>query len=449
MDNKLKIPRLKSGDGIAFFLLALLGMICILNLNAMTSKYLGLEQFFSPLVLLLCVVGILASGKNPFEKLGFYGWWWVVGYLVYMSIGAVSGYKNGNFYAVPSELFNFSAAVGVAVATVLLSQRMIRGGQVDRMFRFVYWLGLASVGTFYVSYFFGFNAATAEASFRSGRISGFFGNPNELGLQTQITTVFGFCLAARTLSIKYLVITLLVCGPAVLGTNSRSSLLAVASIVGILSFFVFPPKYVFRTTISLALVGILGFFSVNYLKSLSYGGGTHYQKNRTNQLFDFLSGRVSAETTGHRYDLALEAIELFQDKPIVGWGLGFSNQLPHHGLAPHNAILKLLVDSGVLGTATLALFWVVFFVNMLKAHPRWLKVGLLGMFLAVSFSLMSGHTGISRRYSVFQLAIVIATLEPFSQRIIANGNQSKARFITWIKPGQARQQMPPGRFLHQ
>ena len=173
-----------------------------------------------------------------------------------MFIGAVAAIANGNMLFLPSEFFNFSAAVSIAVATILLCRRLINAGQADRLFRAVFWLSIGSVGTFYISHFFGFNAAIHEGVIRTGRMSGFFSNPNEMGIQAQFATALGFCMAARTLNVKYLIITLAVVGPAVMGTNSRSSILAVGAIVGILSFFVFPPKYVVRTTFSLSLIHI-------------------------------------------------------------------------------------------------------------------------------------------------------------------------------------------------
>ena len=448
MHGKLIIPRLKSGDRFAYYLIVLLGLICVLNLNAMSSKYLGLEQFFSPIILLLCVIGFFASGKNPIGKIGFYGRWWISGYMIYMAIGILSGVMNDRFFTALVEIINFSAAIAIAVATMLLSQRMIRGGQVDRLFKFAFWLSIASASTFYVSYFLGINAAVQEGAIRSGRFSGFFANPNELGLQTQFATAFGFCLAARTLSIKYLLITLLTCGPAVLATNSRSSMLALGFITCVLIFFVFPPKYIFRMGLAFAVVATLGLFAFNYLQDVAQGDN-RYQKKRTRQMFKLLSGDVSGDTTGHRYVLALEAFNLWQKRPIIGWGLGFSNNMPISKLAPHNAILKLLVDSGLVGAAVLAIFWIIYFMNMLKAKPRWLKVGLLGMFFAISFSLVSGHTGISRRYTVFQLAVLVASFEIASQRILTSGNQGKVQYITWIRPNIGQRQPHPGGFLHQ
>ena len=244
----------------------------------------------------------------------------------------------------------------------------------------------------------------------------------------------------------------MVCVPAVLGAHSRSAIVGMACMIALLSFLVFPPKYVIRTALSLMVVGLVAFFGLTYLQSLSEGSQSAGLERRTDQLFDFLRGDIRGATTGGRFDLGNEAIGLWRDKPIIGHGLGFMNEMPVHGVGPHNMIFKMLGDSGLAGVFVMGLFWLFFLMATIRCRIRWLKIMLIGIFLAVSFSLVSSHTGISRRFLVFQLSVMIVMLEPSTQSVIRQGSAGR-NFIFFQPPNPTdpRVQYPnvrPGRPLH-
>ena len=447
----MKLPKLDRRERWTYYMFAMLGIFCVMNLNAIAGKFFGFDRFFSPFILLFCVLGVLRAGtKGITTKLGKFGLLLLIGYISYLSFGCLSAFIEKNQERMTGEVLRFGASVAVTAATILLVRRLIFAGHVDRVMKFVFWLSIASSATIFISYLFPqLNAAVGVAD-RAGRMSGFFANPNELATQTLITTAFGFGLASRTLNIKYLVITFLVCVPAVLGAHTRSAIVGMACMIFTLSCIVFPAKYVVRTTMSLAVVGLIGFGGMSYLQSLSEGSENRALQKRTDQLFEFMSGDVRGATTGGRFDLAKEAIGLWSKKPVIGHGLGYMNEMPIHRGGPHNMILKMMGDSGLSGSITLGLFWILFFFAALQCRIRWLKVTLLGTFMAISFNLISAHTGISRRFIVFQLAVIVAFIEPKTQRQIAQTLQGNTRKFVWFRAPDTPLPSPhmPHRAMH-
>ena len=210
---------------------------------------------------------------------------------------------------------------------------------------------------------------------------------------------------------NYLLITLVLCVPAVLLSHSRTGVLGVAFMIGTLSFIVFPPKYVIRIFMVLGFGGMVVLGGLTYLQSVSENSGSAQIEKRTNQLFDLLQGKIESETTGGRSDLAKMSFRLIAKQPLVGHGLGFMNKLPGQRVGPHNMVLKVLGDSGVFGAFGLVVFAFIFLSTAAQCKIHWIKVGLLGIILAIFFNLMSTHDGLSRRFIIFQLAFLISFAE--------------------------------------
>lgn len=409
----------------------LLGIPCVLNLNCITNRFLGIDQFFSPFILLFAICGIIASGKNPIFELGKLGGLFVAGLTAFVFVGIVSAFVHGRESTVFSEAIKFTASLGVAIAAILMVSRLAEKGHTARTMNFFFWLSIASVSTVFISYMFPTINATITDSHVDGRFSGTFGNPNEVATQALIATAIGFCVAAKTLRLKYLMICVGVCVPAVLLSHSRSGVVGMAALITTLSFIVFPAKHVIRSAFALVFIGVVVFSGMQYLKFISQNSSSLAIEKRTKLMFRLFQGDIDDRTTGSRTTLATEAIGLIAKQPIVGHGLGYMNNMPKSHYGPHNMILKMLGDSGIIGCFIIGIFGIQFCFSALQCKIRWLKVGLLGIMLAVGFNMMSSHSGWTRRFIVFQFAVMIVFLDPKIQRLIET--PMGRRQVFWFK----------------
>lgn len=86
--------------------------------------------------------------------------------------------------------------------------------------------------------------------------------------------------------------------------------------------------------------------------------------------------------TTNRSDIFLEDVELFEDYPFLGVGVGASTYLrdEYKGYAPHVELSRLIAEHGSLGIIIFSLFLLVFFINKKNAPDSISKGLLIAMF---------------------------------------------------------------------
>lgn len=86
--------------------------------------------------------------------------------------------------------------------------------------------------------------------------------------------------------------------------------------------------------------------------------------------------------TTNRSDIFLEDVELFEDSPFLGTGVGSSTYLrdEYKGYAPHVELSRLIAEHGSLGIIIFSLFILVFFLNKRNAPDSISKGLLMAMF---------------------------------------------------------------------
>ena len=166
------------------------------------------------------------------------------------------------------------------------------------------------------------------------------------------------------------------------------------------------------------------------------------------QLFELLSGKVTAENTGGRLALAEEAVGLWQKNPLLGNGYGSLNKMPVHGLGPHNTYLKILGESGIFVLLMFVFAWAMLGNRGLSMAPRWSQVLVIGIAIVGAFACLTSHIVLVQRHVNFCLALGFAYANPYVQRAILNDAKGKC-FVFFANPNYMSPQdlqgapMPP------
>ena len=171
--------------------------------------------------------------------------------------------------------------------------------------------------------------------------------------------------------------------------GSRGGMLAILAEFVVLAIVVVRQKKGARLAVG------VGAFAVVLLSLLTWLGGKELTARVTS---------ISTETRGElsggiRLTIDRDALQMFRDKPVLGWGLRtfpvvypqfrtfYTNFFVNEA---HNDYLQLLVETGLLGFGTMVWFLIVLYRNALRKIGNWMS-DLSG---AVTLACMLGLTGI-------------------------------------------------------
>ncbi len=130
------------------------------------------------------------------------------------------------------------------------------------------------------------------------------------------------------------------------------------------------------------------------------------------------SARVGGDITSGRLILYGYALDMFKQKPILGWGTGTFNSL--YGTGTHNAYLQILCENGLVGLATFGLILLFNFLNSYKELRKDIKLGgdnaqfLLFAIAMQMFFITYAMTGNPVNDGFILIVYLVATSIPFS-----------------------------------
>lgn len=131
---------------------------------------------------------------------------------------------------------------------------------------------------------------------------------------------------------------------------------------------------------------IMAVLIISAIAIFNYAGSLSTSSNGFARITDFLSGHGDSG----REKLFKKAIELFEDKPILGNGLG--SILLINGIYSHNMIGDLLAETGIVGTA-IVIFLIVLAIKKEFALIRQNFTDCLWLYLFLSGFIMSMFSG--------------------------------------------------------
>ncbi len=220
--------------------------------------------------------------------------------------------------------------------------------------------------------------------------------------------------AAAAVAAAVMVVTIFLSG-------SRGGMLAIMAELIILSAFLVKQKRGLRTAIG------IGLFLVIVVGLLTWVGGEEVVKRMAT-----LTSSHSDITGDVRAYINRDGLRMFLKKPVLGWGLGtfpvvypqfrtfYTNFFVNEA---HNDYLQMLVETGLLGFATMLWFVATLYAHAIKKIGNWTGeisgavalscvLGLSGILVhsAVDFNLQ-----IPANAALFYVLSTVAASEPFAQ----------------------------------
>lgn len=176
----------------------------------------------------------------------------------------------------------------------------------------------------------------------AARIGGYFANQNEVSKYFVFLGIFCFYLIIYKRNF-YIIPLLFIYLLLILFTGSRSNFIALFTLI-MFMIFVKLPKSKKGWFLIISCVGVISFFAILQLDSLAIFKQRFYSMISTL----FLGESVSIDNSTYYRIIALkEAIELFFQRPLIGYGFFGTNLYSFNKMSTHNNFASLLGDFGI------------------------------------------------------------------------------------------------------
>ncbi len=250
----------------------------------------------------------------------------------------------------------------------------------------------------------------------AGRQAGLTGNANELAMQLSL----GACLvwlAPKKSGAFFSVLAVAAVGYAILMTGSRKSLIVLAFfLLIVLTHAVVTFKWHRSRAALLACGGVLAL-------GLVIGPGFLQLSRNVSTVQRTLEYRDSSFEK--RMDMTRQAVRLWKEAPVAGWGLDAFSRISGFGFYAHNNLAELLCD---LGLAGILFFYALYGYILLKALRLPMPLGLCCVLLVVLLLVVdTGMVTYIRKQSVMVVMILAS--------IVANPQIILGRPLKSFVPG--------------
>ncbi|GAE28190.1 hypothetical protein JCM9140_4398 [Halalkalibacter wakoensis JCM 9140] len=223
---------------------------------------------------------------------------------------------------------------------------------------------------------------------------------NTISMKFTLSTIlclFLFSIKKGKVKIFY-IISILLFLTSILFLGSRRSF-----VIGLISLFVYGvlnSKNLRKTFSTLGIASIVSFILSYLIINVPelYGIiGYRLEQSVTN----FLNGQ-SLDST--RESLVEIGINLFKEKPILGWGTGNYSFVSGTGLYSHNNFIELLSSLGIIGLIMFYIFYIIFIYNIFKL-PKYIKPFMYTLTISLLLSDLAAPS-----YSVLYIHVFFAIL---------------------------------------
>ncbi len=337
----------------------LLSIILFCNVNGIVVMIWDINRAASAFILAFCLIALALLARHVMPSLHGGANWLLIFFFCYMAFGAVMAFQSPfiGLPAIGNRVLSYGASVVIIITYSAFGYLLVRSGRsgvrMTRLLFFICCISTLSVllGVVYPAW----TDITKSVVIVEGRYSGFFGNPNEVGLQASLTVVVGSYVSLRTGRLWYFVVAVVCAGIASFYSFSKTAILLSMTVSTAMAFLMqrrgLNVKNVFALIASTALVVILvGYVRGAAARSESTADLTSGQVRRLEQVYSVLfEGRIDEETTTGRTLALAESLDIWKQSPLVGNGLTTMDRLPIFGLGPHNTFAKVLGETGLIG----------------------------------------------------------------------------------------------------
>ncbi|MDH7502487.1 MAG: O-antigen ligase family protein [Verrucomicrobiota bacterium] len=412
--GKRAIRRLASSatatHGIGFLasaVLILLSIILFCNLNGVAAMIWHISRAFSIVILALCLVALAMLAKYVPPSLRVGGWWLVVFYVFYTALGAAVAFQSPfvEMGAVASCALSYAASIAVILTYSAYGYVLFRSGRAGvKLMQVVLIICLIStlsvlLGIVYPDWAYITKSKVAVA----GRQTGFFANPNELGIQGALTIVIGTFVTMRTGKIMWFSVAVLCGGIAAFYSFSKTAILMTMVVSVAMAFLIQRRGINLRNAFALIVSAFLVLAMISFVRGAAMRSEsridlTSSQVRRLEQVYALLfQGRVDEETTTGRTLLFQEGLEMWKNSPLVGNGLTTMERMPSAGLGPHNMYIKVLGEGGLLCLPLMLAPFVRLAMHALKLANASVQAFMVGGLLVLNGAFMVSHNVLDDR----------------------------------------------------
>ncbi len=403
-----------------------LGLLIFFNINAILLNYTGTSAVASPLILLFSVV-LWFLTPPPYIGWKHSYFWFVVFVVFFLVMGMVSAlwqYDRGIWTAESMMLGVRQVGTAVIVFTAVYGYvyRSFQLGRSDEIWRAFTVLFVVTLLAGVMEDYLGLRQLLKFA-YQKSRTLGFFGNPNETGMQANLTWILAmyWFLRTRRWQVAALVLVLLSTYGAVI-SFSRTAIAVNAGLWVVTAVYflmrgvrrygllVQPREYAWMAFFVVFALGI-----VPYVVMKVYDRLDSVQKRRVDTMRVLVEkGQFDNQTTAMRAGIFKEALRYIAERPLLGHGLqalskgGVFRTSPDHGV--HNMYLKVAGEAGV-GVMLLYL-WLILWPLWKARHLAYPESLLVVWFVfVVGVHSLSTHSLLAHKFVVGFWALIYALVD--------------------------------------
>ncbi|ERM80690.1 hypothetical protein P872_21540 [Rhodonellum psychrophilum GCM71 = DSM 17998] len=375
------------------FLIILLLVIFIFNVNGIFFALTGNISVISPFILVLLSLVIILLYKNKLLKLSIkISGMWILLLITYLSIGLISLI----LFQYYGEKVMLSIRDVITTIIILIS---FSGGIYYLIFQYgerkillLFSLILfSSALSIILLKFFGLDYIFNPKSYFY-RQSGFFGNPNEAGRLCAFSILFILFFLSNFKNGKFIQILffffLIIITYASIVTFSKASI--ICSIILYFLIFITTVRKNIPTYLFISIISFGAFIYISTNLDINFDRGQLKRLEGVGQLF---SGDINQESTTDRTSYAKIGWNYIADYPIGGIGLGNFKSLPYINSAVHNTFFVFWGESGIIPFILYLYLIASFFYNGIKFYFKFksptltfLNIGFGVIILIYSFS---------------------------------------------------------------
>jgi len=234
-----------------------------------------------------------------------------------------------------------------------------------------------------------------------GRAASFYRNANYAGSSIIIILVLGMDMVPKKSRLLFLLVIFL----GLFFTMSRSNLITFFIII----FIMFFQKKLYAKQLLLSMTFIVIFFiwvSTSGLDTISQKYDLEITENMKSRV-NFFADNATSNTSDmdERKDILHDALEIFQDNPIFGAGLG-ATLFWEHRVGPHNTFAMVAADQGLFGLLLIVLLFFFSTYYVFKYGDTEQKQLAILFLIAYTLSCFFSHDRLSQTTAiVFMIAI--------------------------------------------
>jgi O-antigen ligase len=393
----------------------ILALGCLLNMNGVGLLLIGINQLYSPFLLLSSILLILIAYRENIAispELILY----VLSIVAYLVIGSTVGIFSTdmlfNVSLMQDLLIKYTTSILIVVAAYM-SVRMTIMKQNENLRNVLILCFIASLFIPFGEYI----NTSGKLFVGTNRGAGLFGNPNEAG----IIAVVGFTATLTLINSLWLRFSLLVFFLIMVIFTFSKAVFIMLLAVFFTDFFI--KGNLSKGFVKFIIVLTLTFLTLLIFKEDIVGLFENYQARRMRQILDLILFSTSSEgggieeSRGFLWKIGLDKI---LENPLFGNGLGALHSMQGTNISVnnkvlqgvHNTYLVRLGDSGIIPLILFILFMSLTFNNSRK-FARKIPEAKFCMFYIIIFSLscMVTHGAESLRFHNYLIGISLGFLQ--------------------------------------